>query len=150
MGNELRDTAGIHLNDIIGHDPHPLFTRLSCFRRRLRSGSQLFPGYCIGLLKGFRKLLAFGDVAQRLAQGNQLIVPEEMLEFFMSAGPIAPSADHFIFAGLCQGDGPTAPVPLISAQVDETVACKRSERLTERGPLHGQDLSQLTNGWWNS
>src|ERR1700722_18667511 len=72
-----------------------------------------FPGYCIGLLKGFRKLLAFGGVAQRLAQDHQLIVPEEMLEFFMRAGPIVPSADRFIFAGLWQRDGPPAPVPLI-------------------------------------
>ncbi len=83
-----------------------------------------------------------------LRKHNRLIVPEEMLEFFMSAGPIAPSADHFIFAGLCQLDGPTAPIPLVLAQVDETVACKRSKCLTERGSLHDQDLSQLTNGWW--
>jgi hypothetical protein len=100
-----------------------------------------------GLLESFRKLRAFSDTAQRPAQESQLTVPEEMLEFFMSTGPIAPSADHFVFTGFCQLDGPTAPIALVMAQVDQPVARKRSKCLAERRSLHGQDLSQLTNGW---
>ncbi len=100
-----------------------------------------------GLLKSFRKLRAFGDIAQRLAQENQFTIPEEMFEFFMSLGPIAPSAEHFISTGFRQLDGPTAPIVLVMAQVDEPVACKRSKGLAEGRSLHGQDLSQLANGW---
>src|SRR5215831_12700253 len=98
--------------------------------------STYFPRGHGGLLKNFRKLPAFGDVAQRLSQDSQFIVSEEMFEFFMSAGPIASSADHFFFAGFCQPDGTTAPIALVMAQVDETVACKRSKCLAERRSLH--------------
>ena len=37
---------------------------------------------------------------------------------------------------------------LVLAQVDETVTRKRSKCLAEGRPFNGQDLSQLTNGWW--
>src|SRR5262249_19801368 len=99
------------------------------------------------LLKGFRKLPAFGDAAKRLAQDNQLIVSEKLLELFVSGCPIASSADHFILAGFRQPDGPTAPVALVMTEVDETVAFKRSKCLAKRGSLHDQDLGQFTNGW---
>ena len=61
-----------------------------------------------------------------------------MLEFFMSAGPIASSADHFFFAGFCQLDGPTAPIhPRDIAGVSVaalTAAGHEGKELTISGP----------------